>query len=305
MARPRALIIGGAGYFGARLAEDLATTHDVVVTYRSLPPLRHRWLEDRGLKSFHYDASTTHSLEIEDPIDLLVNLAMPGAREAARNKDGALALARRTAELCASLVLSGQVCRQIHLSTFHVYGGSESRAYAEAGPVKPLNPYGLIHCEVEKLLQASAGAHSIYILRATNLIGAPAHLDLGDQSRLVFLDLCRQAAQHGRLVLGNDGASYRDMLPFADAIDAVRRLAHDVATPYRLFNLAAGQAMNLRSLAETIAGGVPGEVEVSYGIATDAYRNRFEVDVSRLRGLGWKPELDLYKEVTATLDKFR
>jgi nucleoside-diphosphate-sugar epimerase len=304
MARPRALILGGAGYFGSRLAEDLAETHHVVVTYRSLPLRRKAWLEASGLDILHYDSATMTSVDTGGPIDLLVNLAMPGAREAARDTNAALTMGRTTAGLCAGLVAGGKARRLIHLSTFHVYGGDDSAGYAEDGPVAPLHAYGRIHLEVEQLLQASDGADRIYILRATNLAGAPAHLDLGDQAGLVFLDLCRQAAQDGRMVLGNDGASYRDMLPFTDAIAALRRLAGDVVTSQRLFNLAAGRAMSLRSLAKTIAAGVPRGVDICYGTSTDAHRAPFEVNISRLTSLGWQPELIFAEEVAATLDAF-
>lgn len=305
MARPRALILGGAGYFGARLANDLADTHHVVVTYRSLTPRRKAWLEATRFESLHYNSATMTSVDTAGPIDLLVNLAMPSAREAARDEDGALAMARTTARLCAGLVTEGKARRLIHLSTFHVYGGDGSAGFAEDRLVAPLHPYGRIHYEVERLLRASPSADDIYILRATNMAGSPAHLDLGDQASLIFLDLCRQAAQDGCMVLGNDGSSYRDMLPFANAIAALRQLAGDTTTPYRLFNLAAGRAMTLRSLAETIAARLPGGIEIRYGTGTDSYREPFEVDVSRLTGLGWQPEQNLAEEIAATLDAFR
>jgi nucleoside-diphosphate-sugar epimerase len=119
------------------------------------------------------------------------------------------------------------------------------------------------------------------------------------------LDLCRQAARDRKMILVNDGASYRDILSFSDAIDAVRRLSAQVVTPYRLFNLAAGRAITFRTLAETVGASIPGGVEIIFGNGTDNYRETFNIDISRLASLGWKPNECLAGEVTETLAMFR
>ncbi len=258
----------------------------------------------RGLETLHYDAATTTSLAAAGPVNLIINLAMPSAREAARDADAALAQASTTAGLCAEMLAAGQAQRLLHLSTFHVYGGADSALYTEDRATMPGHPYGQTHLAVERILQDHAHADQIYILRATNMAGAPAHLDLGDQAGLIFLDLCRQAARYGQITLGNDGESYRDMLPFGDSIAALRTLAGPVDTLHRLFNMGGGQAVTLRTIAEMVQAGAPG-TRIRYGTRTDAYRSPFTVDISRLSKLGWRPTRDLAKEVPATLEAFR
>ena len=305
MAKPRALILGGAGYFGSRLSEHLSKTHDVTVTYRSLLPHREAWLNASDLGRLHYDAATSSSIDMDESVDLLINLAMPGAREAARDTDAALAAAEHTAKLCCKLVSQGRAHRLIHLSTFHVYGENGGTNYCEDSLVAPKHPYGQIHHAVERRLLTSECADKIYILRATNMAGAPAHLDLGDQAGLVFLDLCRQSVCDGRITLGNDGSSYRDILPFKDAIDGVMLIAGCSENTPNVFNMAAGQSITLRTLAEAIASEAECKVEIEYGAGRDAFRESFQVDISRLKEIGWRPYRDLADEIAATFMVFR
>jgi nucleoside-diphosphate-sugar epimerase len=304
MVKPRLLILGGAGYFGARLAQAFSSTHDLLVSYRSCPPLRQAWLKDQNFRAVHYDAATMSTLDTGNAVDIVVNLAMPGAREAMRNPDRAMAQAKTTAMLCQKMLDNGQASQLLHLSTFHVYGGKGGPGYSEETQTLPTHPYGITHLAVERMLQDHACANLAYILRATNMAGAPAHLDLGDQAGLIFLDLCRQAVQDNQITLGNDGASHRDMLPFNDAIAALRLLANKPKTHHRLFNLGAGYSQSLSNIAQTIAEECPG-TPIHYGHGTDLFRSPFNIDISRLRALGWRPLGDLASEVSGTLEAFK
>lgn len=305
MARPATLIVGGAGYFGARLAEALAPSQDVTVTYRSMSPVRQVWLDAAPVSAFAYDSARDTGLATDRSFDLVVNLAMPGAREAQADPEAAMDRALATAGACAALLTEGRAKRLVHFSTFHVYGGAGAPDYPEDTLPTPSHPYGATHLAVERALAGSAAAEQIAMVRPTNLVGAPAHRELGDQAGLIFLDLCRQAAETGRMVLRNDGLSYRDVLAFPDAVDAVRLLAEVPALPYSIFNLAAGTAVTLQSIAEGIAEGLHDPVEIAYGDGTDPYRSEFHVDISRLTALGWTPTHDFRAEAARAVAAFR
>lgn len=305
MAKPTALVVGGAGYFGSRLAEALGDDYDVSVTYRSNDAIRDAWLQTSGVSALHFDSDSSHTLGVAEPVDLLVNLATPGAREAARDPALAKERATKTIGLCGKMLQEGQAKRLIHFSTFHVYGGDPVAHYHEDMPCQPGHPYGQIHLELERIVGSWADTHAAFILRASNMVGAPAHLSLGDQAGLVFLDLCRQAAQLGQMRLGNDGGSYRDLLPFADAISAVRALANADDEADRVLNLAAGNAMSLRELAEAMKAASENAISISYGDGKDAFRSQFCIDTSRLRALGWAPGLDMRSEIEQAFEAFK
>ncbi|HMO76827.1 MAG TPA: NAD(P)-dependent oxidoreductase [Sphingopyxis sp.] len=303
MADGRLLLVGGSGYFGARLAEALADEWGVAVTVRSDTPARAAWLADSDIASHRYDSSIDAALPGDD-YDAIVNLAMPGAQAAGKDARAAMEQGLATAAACLDALQQGRAERLIHFSTFHVYGGNAAEFYSEDMPKAPGHPYGQTHLAVESELLASDVADRIAILRPTNMVGAPAHRDLGEQAGLIFLDLCRQAAETGAMSLRNDGRSYRDILPFGDAIAAVDLLLRAETGWNNLFNLSAGQAITMRTLAETIAAAAPRPIPIAYGDGTDAFRSPFRVDISRLSALGWAPSAGIADEARRTIAAF-
>ncbi|MFQ3581317.1 NAD(P)-dependent oxidoreductase [Chloracidobacterium validum] len=314
MGEPIFLIIGGGGYVGARLAEDLAQVGHVLVTGRRRSAIRDRWLARHlGRITWQtYDAATDGTLPVEGDYVAVFNLATPSAAEAAAQPDAARHQALATVEAAVQLVATGRARRLLHFSTFHVYGAPSETAprpwYRESDPPTPTHPYGVMHAACEAYLSAANLPNTI-IVRPTNLIGAPAHLDLGPQQQLMFLDLCWQAVQHRVMTLRTDGLAYRDFLPLASALAGIHRLLSSECPP-RQCHLAAGQAMPLRDLAERIrqvaAAQYGWEVTLAFGKHPDAFRHPFQVDITALHELGWSPAggETLDAEIAATLASF-
>ena len=304
MADRRLLLVGGSGYFGARLAEALKAGWDVDVTVRTHTPPRGVWMRDRDLAAVPFDSAKDKALPVEGDYHAVINLAMPGARFAGEYPAAAMEQAHNTAQACLDLLAGGRAERLIHFSTFHVYGGDVAARYTEDMPTTPGHPYGQTHLAVENWMLGTNLTDRIAILRPTNMIGTPAHESLGEQAALIFLDLCRQVATTGTMTLRNDGRSYRDILPFDDAIAAVDLLLRAETGWANLFNLGAGQAITMQALAETIAAAAPQPVPITYGDGTDAFRGPFTVDVSRLGALGWVPSASIADEARRTIAAF-
>jgi nucleoside-diphosphate-sugar epimerase len=297
MSKQRYLLVGGAGYFGARLAEALEG--EVVVTQRTAVPEREAWARAHGIELVSYDSSAG-GLNVVGEFDAIVNLASPGAAEASRDPEAAMQRAQRSAEDCLNLLKVGRAGRLLHFSTFHVYGAGGRAKFAETDELVPIHPYGRSHATCENLVLAH---EKTLVLRPSNMVGAPAHAALGDQAKLMFLDLCRQAAA-GAIRLQNDGLSYRDFLPFEDAISAVRVLLNAPLEGDRVFNLACGHSMRLDAVAQMIQR-VAGAETLEFGTGSDAFRAPFVVDVSRLRALGWQPSASLEEETCRILSFYR
>ena len=299
------LIIGGAGYFGARLASALSTQRAVAVTYRSLSSSRASWLKTADLKEgVVYNSAYDNALPLTGKVGAVINLAMPSAKEAASDPEGANARALKTIDAVLQLLKEGRVEQVLHFSTFHVYGNSNDSEYLEAQTPQPRHPYGVAHALVEERIAAHACADRVTVFRPTNLVGAPAHADLGDQSGLVFLDFCRQALK-GRIRMRNDGCSYRDILPFSDAIAAVNLVLSTSDFGGRVVNLAAGETIRLDKLAKMIGAAAQVPVDICFGTDSDVFREPFSVNTDRLRDVGWAPKNDFGLEVKQTMDFFQ
>ena len=297
MSKQRYLLVGGAGYFGSRLAEALEG--EVVVTQRSSAPERVAWARAHSLEMVSYDSNAS-GLNVVGDFDVIVNLASPGAAEAANEPEAAMQRAQRTAEDCLRLLKAGRAGRLLHFSTFHVYGAGGRDKFTETDELVPIHPYGRSHAACEALVLAH---EKTLVLRPSNMVGVPAHAALGGQAKLMFLDLCRQAVS-GAIRLQNDGLSYRDFLPFEDAISGVKVLLNSPLSGERVFNLACGRSLRLDTVALMIQR-VAGAETLAFGAGTDSFRAPFEVDVSRLRALCWEPRASLDEETRRLLPFYR
>jgi len=296
----RVLIVGGAGYFGARLAVALQNVAEVTVTLRSVSPIKDAWLQQSGLGHVRYDSAIHDAIEVDGRFDAVINLAMPGALEAAHDPEAAHVKALSVARDCVKLLDNGQAARLLHFSSFHVYGAVGRNCFDESDEPAPAHPYGLAHLACEQLLSDD---ERVWIVRPSNMFGVPAHADLGDQARLLFVDLCKQAAS-GTMKMQNDGHSYRAFLPFPDAFAAVRLLLQNSNKTVRLFNLASGKSMRLDETAKLIqmAAEVPPTLE--FGSGQDDFRCPFTIRNERLRKLGWQPTASLSEEAAKMVQFF-
>ena len=302
MAEPKYLIHGGARYFGARLAENLRCEAQVTVTGRRISDTRKLWAKNQGIELLAFDSSDTSEFKPHGDFDAIINLAMPGAAEASLNPETARKRGLAGVEWSIEQIKQGRAFRLLHFSTFHVYGAGGSNSYNEDDKPNPTHPYGQAHlaCE-QRLIQEE----SALVVRPSNMVGCPAHNDLGDQAKLLFLDLCRQAAQ-GKIQLSNDGLSFRDFVPFSDAIAAVKALLRGDDFSNYLFNLASGVATRLDEAVQLIVSATPRPLpELSFGNGIDSFRSPFTISTRRLRSLGWTQQADLKGEAAMTIQFFR
>lgn len=294
MAEARFLITGGVGYFGARLAEALAEKGDVVVTSRTLTPEREQWLASHP-RITHAFAPPDHG-----EFDCYINLATAGAGEAAADPEAARAATRDNVETCLSFLKQGRAGKVIHTSTFHVFGAQPREIYREGAEPSPTHPYGEAHALGEKLFRETGDGLPVFVVRPTNIVGAPAHAGIGPQWRLIFLDLCKQAVETGGIRLLTDGCAYRDFVSMPDAIAAILLLLEAKPDSPAPMHLALGHPMRLDELADRIRlvakGEFGREISLERGDKADAFREPFKVETHRLSERGWKPSLDALDE---------
>jgi nucleoside-diphosphate-sugar epimerase len=305
----RLLIVGGAGYLGSRLAAELTEFDEVVVTYRTDVPERSAWLATQPrLRAVKFNSKRSCTLPVTGEFGAVINLGLPGAAEAALDPIGSRDAALHATAACRDLVFQGRAQRVIHVSTIHVFGGTWRPRYAESDRASATHAYGENHAACEQLLAMSAPKDTA-VLRLTNVIGTPVHRQLGQQSHLVFLDLCRQAATEDTLTLKNDGQSYRDFVPFGDFTAAVRVALALTNVGAKPMHVASGNPLRLDRLAELIRARASTVLQrnpsITYGDGTDNFREPFVVETTTLQSHGWRPSAALESEIDATLRWFR
>lgn len=111
----------------------------------------------------------------------------------------------------------------------------------------------------------------------------------------------REGADH--IVIWGDGSPTRDFLYARDAARAFLFAAAEGATG--AFNTATGEAMTIRQLVETLADISQYQGEVRWDTTKPLGQSRRSYDVTRLKGLGWRPEVTLREGLGRTASWYR
>lgn len=197
------LLTGASGYVGGALAQTLGRAGRNVV------------LAGRG-------GDCAVGLDLNDPVAIRESVLPKGVSAlvhcAALNEIACASdpVAAFTANVTATRVLLDAaivagVDRLIYLSTFHVFGRPAGILTESVAP-EPANDYGATHRFAEELFLMAARARGVraYILRPSNLYGAPASWERFGRWTLAPFDFMRQALTTGEVVLRTDGSPIRN-----------------------------------------------------------------------------------------------
>ena len=226
-----------------------------------------------------------------DGAEVVVHLAAPNETAFRADPEGALRqtvdASRSVAQACART----GVRRLFYVSTVHVYGSAlqPGERITEESPAVPVGDYGRSRLISEEIVQDVATGVQVVVLRLTNGIGAPVNT-LVDRWTLVANDLCRQAAELGRMRLAQPG-QWRDFIPL-DALASVILDASDWAQQEPgVYNLSAGRCITILDLASQIADlaehmGIPVSIDAPTATPEAPYR----IDNGKIRRTGFLPD---------------
>jgi UDP-glucose 4-epimerase len=306
----KCLLIGGLGYLGGPLAQNLkAQGHEITLTTRRPQSAIPSWANALG-PVISVDPSKPNafaSLLRDHPI--VIHLAGPDEIEAAKDPDAAK---RATQESLHYLLetLSQPPTRAplIYLSTFHVYGQPQG-LIREDTPPKPVYPYAVAKLAGENLVGdfGIKNKASVVRVRVSNAFGAPVALEI-PRWTLVFNDLCRQAVEKKQLTLKSAGLQQRNFVTLTDVSRALEFLARRVTEwpADGILHLGSSLQWSIRDVAEKVAA----RAQALFGFtpsliapaaAGDTAPPTFEFSQERLRGLGFTWTNDWQSEVDNTL----
>ena len=301
------LVTGGAGFIGSHLAERLAALGARVTVLDSL--------QDGSLENLRACAAAVRFLQgdvrdgdavaeavrgQEVVFHLAANASVPRSVQQPEEDFAANALGSQRVLLAA--VRAG-VRRVVYASSAAVYGTPRGRPFREEDAPAPVSPYGASKLAGEALGLAYAHAYGLEFvaLRVFNTYGPR-------QPRYVLSDLLRKL--HGdpaRLEVLGDGTQVRDYCYVTDTVAAFLLAGAAPGAAGRALNLATGRPVSIRHLVERLLAilGLEG-VEVTYtGASWPGDIRALVGDGSRLRALGFVPQVDLEEGLRRTVAWFR
>ena len=187
--------------------------------------------------------------------------------------------------------------RFVQISTDEVYGSIREGSFTEESVLNPRNPYSASKAGGDRLAYAYSATYGVpvVITRASNNYGPFQYPE-----KLIPL-FVTNAVRDESLPLYGDGRNVRDWLHVADHCRAVLFILEHGA-PGEVYNVAGGnERENIEITHEVLRLlGKPGSLikPVQDRVGHD---RRYSLDASKLRRLGWSPQVPFEKGIEETV----
>jgi UDP-glucose 4-epimerase len=294
----RYVVVGGAGFIGGHFVDRLLGDPRIeqVTVYDNFSSGREWHLAP------HVDDArfTLVPGEVED-LESLVD-AVSGHQVAihlASNPDIALAATEPAVDFDQGTALTHHVVEAarragltqvLYASGSGVYGDiGETEAFEDLGPLIPVSTYGASKLAGEALLAAYCAMFglSARAFRFGNVVGPR-------QTHGVGFDFLRRLRDDPSVlrILG-DGTQSKSYIHVFDVIDAVLLASASCKAPYEVFNVATGDYITVREIAElavSTLGLEPGSVSFEYTGGDRGWKGDVpivRIATDRIRSLGW------------------
>ncbi len=306
----RVLVTGGAGFIGGHVAEAHVARGDRVWVVDDLSSGKRTNvpdgaelvvmdIADDGLDSLFrevggFDLVSHHAAQI----DVRRSVADPrlDARINVIGLLNVLECARRHGTSRVVFVSSGGV----------VYGEPDVRPTPESAPKGPFSPYGVTKLAAEYYLHYYARVHGLdyAALRYSNVYGP--RQDPHGEAGVVAIFSSRLLEERPLTVFG-DGEQTRDYVYVGDVV-AANLLVAEAPLPApdgidaRAYNVATGRETSVNELAAALMEVSGRTVPVERAPERAGELRHSCLDTSRLRALGWAPEVDRDEGLRRTFD---
>jgi UDP-glucose 4-epimerase len=292
------IVVGGAGFIGSHFVEELlsagraarVTVYDNFSSGRDWHLAEHR--DDPRLCIVRGEVrdltGLTRAMEGHDTV---IHLAS--------NPDIARAIAEPAIDFDEGTLLTHHVVeaarmtrarRILYASGSGVYGDlGETAAHEDRGPLRPISTYGASKLAGEALICSYC---HLFDLRACafrfgNVVGPR-------QTHGVGFDFVRNLLRSPeRLTILGDGTQSKSYVHVHDVVEAVLLAAERTAEPFRAYNVATGDSITVREIAELAVEcvGLPADrTEFAFTGGDRGWKGDVPVvrlDTSRIRALGW------------------
>jgi dTDP-glucose 4,6-dehydratase len=195
------------------------------------------------------------------------------------------------------------VAKVLHISTDEVYGslGPDDRSSVESDPLRPRSPYSASKAgsDLVALSYATTYGLPVVVTRASNNYGP---YQFPEKVIPLFVT---NLIEGGTVPLYGDGLNVRDWLHVEDHCRAVDLVLRDGAAG-EVYNIGGGnEVANVELTHRLIELCGRDRTAIDYVDDRLGHDRRYSVDCSKVRALGWAPEVDFAAGLAATVDWYR
>lgn len=300
MKKPNILIIGGAGFIGGHITEQLiAKGHKIRIfdnLYRGDISKFDKHIKNGDVEFVEGDIRyLSRLLEAMDGIEYIYHQAADCINKSLQNPVESFNINIIGTTNVFEAARIHKVKKVIFASSASVYGDPEVLPMTEDSPIMPITPYCIGKHTTESIAKFYARFHDInYIgFRYFNVYGSRQNVD-AYYTNVVILFIKR--IMNGEApVINGDGKQSMDFIHVADIARAnVLALEKDVNN--EVFNIGTNKSTTVKQLAELLikASGKNGIIPQFTGQASLVKERR--ADYSKVnKMLAWKPEIEVEK----------
>ncbi len=306
-------IVGGAGFVGSNMVEELMKRGARVVVYDNLSSGNYDFIkqyesnkEFRFIKADILDTKTLNDSIKESHPDTVIHLAAnPDIRLSNIKTDLDLQQGTIGTYNVLEAMRLNDVKRFIFSSSSAVYGSIKVLPTPEdAGPLQPISLYGASKLACEGLVTAFSHLYGMdyYMFRFGNVIGK-------NLTHSVVIDLIAKLKKSGNKsmeVLGN-GQQRKSFIEVSDIVNGILYVYTNSTERENLYNLTTDDQLSVKDIAEMIVDKLAKDAEIKYtgttqgwpGDVVNAYLSN-----AKLKALGWKPTMSSREAMSKGIDLY-
>lgn len=300
----RALVLGGHGYLGGRIAQYLNLLGFHVTLGSRNPDLKNSFLS--GINAIKIDWH-----DIDDSIfdfDAIIHAAGLNRDECIADPESALDFAKSIEHLL-NILVKKSIKRFIYVSTAHVYKAPLEGHITEETPLISEHPYAKMHQKSESFVRkfSKEGFIEGVVMRLSNVIGPPLIKETNCW-QLVINDICKQAICLEKITLHTDGSQERNFLTMQDLNRAV---VHLLEMPYLklgdgIFNVGSEENLTVLNISKLVADRASKILNKKVDVSINQTNKNTELNplifnIQKLKNTGFHLKGKLINEIDQTL----
>lgn len=194
-----------------------------------------------------------------------------------------------------------EISRFIHISTDETYGSRTQGSFSESDRLEPSSPYSASKASSDLIALAHHTTYGlpVVVTRSSNNYGP---FQFPEKLIPLFVTNLLDGLS---VPLYGDGSNVRDWIHVEDNCNAIESVLR-VGQVGQIYNVGAGNEVANLELTKMLIE-LCGRDESAIVRVDDrpGHDFRYSINTSLLRGLGWKPEVDLFSGLEATVHWYR
>lgn len=306
----RIMVTGGAGFIGSnfvRMMLSKYSEYDILVfdalTYAGNPENLADVEDDPRFSFSRGDIRDKQAVEeAVSGCDAVVNFAAESFVDRSILEPESFI----TTDVQGTYVLLEQARKQkierfVHISTDEVYGSVEEGSSTEESPILPNSPYSASKAGGDLLVRAYAVTYGLpaMITRGSNTYGPYQH----PEKLIPFF--ITNAIDDKQLPVYGDGSQVRDWLHVMDHCAGVDTVLHK-GEPANAYNVGGGNERTNMQITKMILEALDKpDTLIKYVADRPGHDLRYSLDCTKLKGLGWKPQIPFEEGFRDTVRWYR